>query len=356
MPLDELLLVTEARAAADDVLGSYLRLPVAKALDVGTRAGFDRAVAALAARLRRRAGPVDEAAVKAAMAKLDVDWTALSVARRKQLIAEAVVAAGGEVGQADDALAPEFERAAEDTVVQTRRRARTVGGLAVAAALNALDRRIIRHVRRSQAVFVQAEYATRATVLGEEAARIVAEGMLAGFGRADIARDLQRAATAAFAGRSAYYWEVVAASAVSTARSMGQISSMAEAGVERYVIEATLDEVTTDTCRFLHGKTFSVGDALRRFERIEAARTVDELKAAQPWVRQATDPDSGRSVLYVERSGRRTPIAEVARSGFGNKDDVGEFRRTADERAMLDMGVSFPPFHDLCRSCAVAAG
>ena len=354
MPPDELLLVTEARAAADAVLGSYLRLPVAKALDLGARAGFDRAVAAPAARLRRRVGPLDAAAVKAAMAKLDVDWSALPAARRKQLVAEAVAAARGEVDQAGEGLAPELERATADTVKQTRHRARAVGGLAVAAALNALDRRVIRHVHWSQVAFVQAEYGARAGVLGEEAARVVAEGMQAGLGRADIARDLERAATAAFAGRSAYYWEVVASSAVSTARSMGQISSMAEAGVERYVIEAVLDEVTTPCCRFLHGKTFSVGDALRRFERIEAARTVDELKAAQPWVRQATDPDSGRSVLYVERGGRRTPIAEVARSGFGVKDDVGELRRTADERAMLDMGVSFPPFHGLCRSQALA--
>ena len=37
MPPDGLLMVTEARAAADDVLGRYLRLPVAKALVRGKR-------------------------------------------------------------------------------------------------------------------------------------------------------------------------------------------------------------------------------------------------------------------------------------------------------------------------------
>ncbi len=49
---DRLLVVHEARVAADELVERFLRLPVAKAMNLGTRAGFDRAVALLAAQLR----------------------------------------------------------------------------------------------------------------------------------------------------------------------------------------------------------------------------------------------------------------------------------------------------------------
>ena len=194
------------------------------------------------------------------------------------------------------------------------------------------------------------DYGRRLDTLGEEARRIVAEGLEAGLGREDIAADLQRAAEHAIVTRPAFYWEVVAGAFIANGRSLAQVSAFAEAGIQRYVIEAVLDEVTTETCRFLHGKVFSVGDAIKRFERIEEMDRPEDIKAAQPWVRQALDPETGQSVLFVERDGTRTPIAEVSRSGLGSKDDVGELAHGRTERELMDLGVSFPPFHGLCRT------
>ena len=56
---DRLLVVHEARVAADELVERFLRLPVAKAMNLRTRAGFDRAVALLAAQLRRATGRAD---------------------------------------------------------------------------------------------------------------------------------------------------------------------------------------------------------------------------------------------------------------------------------------------------------
>ena len=72
---DRLLVVHEARVAADELVERFLRLPVAKAMNLGTRAGFDRAVALLAAQLRRATGRADVDAVREAVAVLDVDWS-----------------------------------------------------------------------------------------------------------------------------------------------------------------------------------------------------------------------------------------------------------------------------------------
>ena len=91
---DRLLVAHEARGAADELLGDYLRLPLRKAINLGTPGGFDRAVALLAARLRRATGRADVDAVRDAMAVLDVDWPRTTAAERRRLVSEAMAAAG----------------------------------------------------------------------------------------------------------------------------------------------------------------------------------------------------------------------------------------------------------------------
>ena len=223
-------------------------------------------------------------------------------------------------------------------------------GLAIAADFNALDRRIIKHLTESQANFVRDAYGRRNDAFGKEARRIVAEGLESGLGREDITRDLSRAAKKVIAGRGAFYWETVAGAFVANGRSFSQVSAFAEAGIQRYLIEAVLDERTTNTCRFLHGKTFSVGAALKRFDAIESLKQPEDVKSFQPWVREARDPKTGRTVLYVKKGARRVPVTEVVRSGLGKKDDTGQYRRSVGDQALMDLGLGFPPWHGLCRS------
>ena len=115
--------------------------------------------------------------------------------------------------------------------------------------------------------------------------------------------------------------------------------------------EAVLDEVTTDICRFLHGKIFAVSQGLKQFETVEA--NPDDLGNLAPWVRSARD-DEGRKTLFVEQNGKRRPIAEVTRSGFGTADSQGEYGRTLSNEELSNLGISYPPFHGLCRSDLVA--
>jgi SPP1 gp7 family putative phage head morphogenesis protein len=157
-------------------------------------------------------------------------------------------------------------------VATTRTDARRSQRLAIGAEFNAIDRRVIDHVTSSQGNFVRDEYGRRIESLGEEARRIVAAGLEEGLGRDDIAHALEQAARATLIDRAPFYWETVAASFIAQGRSYAQMSSYAEAGIRQYRIEAVLDEQTTNICRYLHGKTFSVADAIRRFDRIEHAR------------------------------------------------------------------------------------
>jgi len=349
---DELAVVRGVLELADDVLHG-LGLPLRKAMDLSTPRGFDRAVASLATRLRRATADSDGDAVRAAIEVLDVDWKATTAVQRRNLVAQALEAAGRRTPQIVQAVSAPLGEAAEEVASATRDHARSAHHLGIAADFNALDQRIIRHLVSSQANFVRDEYGRRLDDLGAEARRVVAEGLEAGLGQQEIAADLARAAENALVTRPAFYWEVVAGSFVSNGRSLAQISSYAEAGIQRYVIEAVLDEVTTETCRFLHGKTFSVGDALGRFVRIERLERPEEIKAEQPWVREALGPETGKKMLYVNKDGTRTPIAEVTRSGLGTPDDAGDFARGRREQELMDLGVGFPPFHGLCRSSTV---
>ncbi len=198
------------------------------------------------------------------------------------------------------------------------------------------------------------EYGRRLDAFGQEARRVVADGLERGLGRDDLAGELETAAQAALIERAPFYWEVVAASFIGQGRSFAQMSSYAEAGIQRYVIEAVLDEQTTNICRFLHGKSFSVGDALRRFERVERAESPEAIKQLIPWVRESLDPDTGNPKLWVDGGNGRMNVAEVTRSAFGTKDDRGEFKVLASDAALREVGVGFPPFHGLCRSTTIA--
>jgi hypothetical protein len=176
----------------------------------------------------------------------------------------------------------------------------------------------------------------------------VADGLERGLGRRDIAVALERAAENTLTGRTGYYWEMVAGAFTGRGRSFGLLSAFAEAGLERYRVEAVLDEHTTPPCRFLHGKEFTVRAGLGAFARAEAEP--ERLKELSPWVRERRDPDTGRRVLYVKRGDERLTLAEEIRSGLGVRDDVGEFRVRARDTDLGTAAVLFPPFHGACRS------
>ncbi|KAB2911243.1 MAG: head morphogenesis protein [Kofleriaceae bacterium] len=237
--------------------------------------------------------------------------------------------------------------AAMEVVSATRTVSRRHHRLAIGIEMNALDRRIVRHVTRSQALFVTDAYGRRLEELGVRAKEIVAAGLEAGHTRTEIAEALAAAAEGALTGRSRFYWEVVAGAFVGRARSFAQVSSYAEAGVERYRVQAVLDEATTLVCRFLHGKVFTVRASLAGFDRVERLSDPDDVKRASPWVRQKG------GVLFVEHATGRRELAGVVRSGSGVRDDVGEFHSRIDDAALEGLGIGPPPYHGLCRSTSV---
>ena len=341
---NQITLVGRARRAADEIIEHYYRIPVRKAYDLGSTRGFDRAVADLASELRAKIRASDEAAVRSVIEVLNVDWRTTTAPQRNNLVSQALNAAGRSVTIVPQKIQIVFDEAAEEVVKATRGAARSNQKLAIGADFNALDNRIVRHLKTSQANFVRDEYGRRHEAFGREARRIVSQGLESGLGQADIASDLRKAAQKHLAGKGSFYWDVVAGAFVGRGRSFSQLSAFAEAGIDRYVIEAVLDEVTTEICRYLHGKTFSVDRGIKLFEQVE--KNPDNIKDLNPWIRKGKD-EEGRTILYVNRGESRATIAEVARSGVGVRDDPGSFKRGLSERELMDHNIGPPPYHGL---------
>jgi hypothetical protein len=340
---DDLVALVRGREAADAMLAA-LRVPVTKALDPSTPRGFDAAVARLAAALRRRASAAEAEALVEALKALDIDWRGAAAGARRHAIERARTAAARVVDGVVARVRGSVGQAARDVVEATRSDVRRRQRLAIGADLNAMDTRAVAYLGRASELFVRDEYGQRLEAFGDAARRVVAGGLEQGLGRDDIAQELAAAADAALVRRSSSYWELVAASWIGEARSMSQISAYAEAGIERYVITAVLDEVTTDTCRYLDGKVLQTADAVRMFDRVAASDDPLALKTERPWVRERLGED-GRGVLRVGE----TELAIV-----GARDDRGAYARALPASDLAPAGIGFPPFHGFCRSTTVA--
>lgn len=348
---DDVETIVAAREAADAMLGA-LRVPIAKALDLSTPRGFDTAAARLGTELRRLAAVPETEAVRQALAGLDVDWRVTTPAQRSAVLRSALARAGRTAAQLSRRIEASLGRAASAVVHATRSDARQRQHLAVGADLNAVDHRAIAYLTRANALFVRDDYGLRVERFGEQARQIVARGLERGLGRDDIAEDLAEAADATLIARARSYWDVVAASFIGEGRSLSQISAYAEAGIDRYVLLAVLDEHTTDTCRFLDGKVLQTQDAMRTFDRLETSDEPLVIKRERPWVRERTG-DDGKRHLVVDRDGADTVLAVVERSGVGARDDRGAYSRALSGRELAPAGIGFPPFHGFCRTTTV---
>jgi SPP1 gp7 family putative phage head morphogenesis protein len=320
-------------------------------LDISNKAGFDRFVGAMAEKLRGKTREQEAAAVRAALATLDVDWSKTDRDSRRRLVNRAMEDAGRHMDLVPTKIETTLEVRAHD-VIETTRDSLRGRGVTIGANWNAMDNRISDHLVKSTGNFVTNEYRERNEAFGEEAKRIIEAGVERGAGRAELADELEAAARGKIEGRSNFYWEVIAGAFVGRGRSFSQLSGYAEAGIDEYEIVAMLDERTTQICRYLNGKTFSVRQGLDAFERQERISDPELIKKVAPWGRIAKD-GQGREMIYVNHQDGRRAVAVVERSGFGNRDDVGEFSRGRSSAELASLGLGFPPYHGLCRSTTV---
>ncbi|MCP4677373.1 MAG: head morphogenesis protein [Deltaproteobacteria bacterium] len=337
-------LVHKARVSAEEILDRYYRVHLRKAWELDSSRGFDGAVAELASLLRSTTEAADKAALKAVVDALDVDWHKTTAEQRSRLIDDALTAAGRKTVTIPQDIKAPLGDAADEVVSSTRAGVRSKHKLAIGADFNAVDKRIVDHLKTSEANFITDEYGVRLDDFGRKARGIVSHGIDQGLGNDDITAQLQKAAEANLVNRSKHYFQTVANSFIGRGRTFATLSSFNEAGIERYVYEAVLDEATTEQCRFYHGKVFTVNRGLNLFDRVDAEP--DMIKELTPWVRKGRDEDDNE-ILYVKRKEGITRLATIAEPGIGQRDKIGTYSNALKESQLSELGCVMPPTHGL---------
>jgi SPP1 gp7 family putative phage head morphogenesis protein len=340
---------------ADQVIYRELREdPVEKAIDPRSENGFLRIVSQVSRALRGVTSEAEKDAVRRAIDRLDVDWPHLDGEARRQVVRAANQALAGlpdvVLPKVDEVLGVEARR----VVLGTRASIERDFALKIDSDLSRTDERIAKFVAESQSNFIRDELGRRQANLSAKARQIASDGIAQGLGRDEISRQLAEAFRSTTASRNAFYWDVVASAFVNRARSYAEVSSYADAGISHYIVTAVLDEVTTEICRFLDGKRFSVGGAMEQFERVEHLHDPERIKLVQPWLKVGQD-SKGNRAIFVPREGRNLRVAIIERSGVGTRDDRGAFRSGLSSPRLEAVGVGLPPFHGLCRTSTVPA-
>jgi SPP1 gp7 family putative phage head morphogenesis protein len=344
-------LAAQGREAAEEILATVYGIEVRKALDPLKLRDFEQIVRSLAMSLRGHAVPVEDAALKQALAKLDARWTDLGPAARKRVIDEAARYLGPPVVAG---VLPKIQQtlsfAAKDIIPSAKKSAVHTFDLNISPNLGATDERIGNYVRVSSAHFIRNRYGDRMNQFADQARDIVAGGLERGSGSADIAEQLHnQLGTHAERGRS--YWNVVAMVFANRARTMTQLAAYHEAGIEAYRWESVLDEATSTVCRFMHGRRFPVHAAMQRFQDVESADRPEAVKELQPFVSMGRDGE--RAALVYGQGDSRSVVAHVTDDASGRRDETGSYANAMADDALAAAGISTPPIHGNCRSTIV---
>lgn len=344
-----------AAADAADQLLSYTRIPLVKALDPLDDADFVKMTAQLARELEGKRRELVEDDVIAAINKLDVAWTELTPAAQ----AAVIEATNRAIRAAEVRTLPVINEAIEtrftDTTVSSARSMAARFNLEIEVSTDLVDQKVVQAASRQEIYFTD-EFARRSDSFSKKGRDIIQRGLDQGLRSRDITADLQAAARQVNFKNSEHYMRVVSSQAMNSSRAYGALKGLREAEIYTYVFEAVLDERTTEVCRMMHGTVFRVDDALKRYDDIASSSDPEIVKDLKPWVRERTNPQTGKREMFVKtRNGTETVVAVIDEPGMGSADKVGEYSSKLAIPTMDQLGLSYPPLHGLCRSIILPA-
>jgi SPP1 gp7 family putative phage head morphogenesis protein len=339
----------------EEIIRRSFRVDIHKALNPLNDDDFIVIVGRLTRALVKSTKEDEGKALKAAIQALDVNWKNMTGTDRDRIIDASRIAIRNIPKKLIRPVKQELTIAGPRVVKGSRKgtKARLPIKLSnqIGVDMSLKDTRMTDWLVNSQSLFIRDEYGRRSARFSVLAREIVTEGLDSGLGRDSIAENLENRLMAAIGlEKSKSYWNMISGVFVNRARTWGQMASFQEAGIERMTFLAVMDEVTTEQCRALHGKTFDVSEGVRRYEETEASQDPEAVKDLTPWIHTGKD-GHGNKVLYVkDRGGRRTIVGTVVKSGVGKKDEKGKFKGLFSSKQLQAIGAFLPPLHSRCRS------
>jgi SPP1 gp7 family putative phage head morphogenesis protein len=348
--------LVEGIEAAEELASALLGFAVQKAIDPLSPSGFLLIGQKVAAELEKAVKGAEAQVIADVIHKLGFDW--------KKLSPDAATAAMNAVNKAiGDAYAKRVLPKIDDVLQvtgpkvmgATKASVKVNQKVQIKPELTQRDLAAEKAIRNSHVNFIRNSTGERAATLSKKARSMVATGLAQGLGTDKIGEDLH-AFFKENIPRPPSYWRTVADAFVGRARATSQIYAYQTAKIQSFEVVAVIDEVTTDQCRYMNGKVFSVSVGLALVESMNALEDPEDVKYAAPWIRKGKDPDGGGQRLFVPHSnGSTTTIAKIERSGVGRADDAGKFSGGKDPDGLGKLGVSLPPYHGRCRTVIVAA-
>lgn len=189
-------------------------------------------------------------------------------------------------------------------------------------------------LRRHNLYWIRTNY-TRNVREGIE--RATADALGQGLGRRALAAELRRRLGERFA-LTDNHWLTIASAGLNRTRNVAQVRTYEIAEITHYEILAVLDKRTSEVCRYMDGRVFSVETALSVVNELEAADTPEDVKRLMPWLRW----DEARQAPFARLAGRRVDLPRSgAESARANRD--------------VEKVAPLPPYHGRCRTTTVAS-
>lgn len=351
--------LTRTEAALDGLIGSTfgLRHVVQKAGD--NPLDRDDHTSAIRAALRQIlliTTPIEERAENQLLRSLAMrEWPRMTEAQRDKAIADAMGAITGLGVVLPPRIGSVLEAAGRKHITASKQAVRNQYALAVDPTFNAVDQRVLAHMRDSQALYIRDEYGRRAASYSAKARQIAARGVEEGLDKTDIAEEMVKAFRGTNAERSESYYRMAASVFMGRARSYATVTSFVECEIAYSEISAANHETTCDFCRSLDGETFAVAEQQRSFEDVASSEDPEDVKFKQPFVSKGKDA-AGEYLYFKNRDGSRTEVSRVIESAVGQKDAKGNYRPSMSGKQLSAKGVNTPPFHPHCFCLLVPAG
>lgn len=339
---------------AAEQLAKRFGINISKALDPLDPSDFVLICVRLGRALSGAAYGLEGDALRGAIETLDVDWPNITEAARDRVISAARGEVAGLASRVPGVVEPIFAASAVTMVTNTR--ISVVNNFDLATQLkheSPIDTDTIANVVTSQMVYVKDQYGTRADGIDAAAKEIVASGLERGLGRDDISEELSKRLGDMGVTRTDDYWKLIASDFANKGRTSTQLNTFERAEIDRFMFDAVMDQATSEICRFLNGRVFSVEKAAKRMRHSMTLTDPEEIRNVRPWVQSGASAN-GDPVLYFNRGGDRHTVAHVDQAGEGQLDRAGKYSKEMTNKELEAAGVNVPPLHSHCRSCIVA--
>ena len=346
VPIESLLV--DAHKAVDDLLSDIFKVhPV---LNPATRTGRAMMIRQTADAMVATVRPWEQRMTTAGNKFLKQNWPDMTATERRAAIQAASSRIKAVPVRSVKGINKVISIEGGRAMAGARRNAVDKFRLNIGANLTSPDREALRASQATSVRWLTNEYGVRATQFEADAQRIVQQGLAQGLGRGEISNDLRSAFGTRMAGRTDAYFRVFAGALVDRSRTRAELHSYREARITKYVASAVLDEVTTEFCRWVDGKVFEVERSLGLMDEADKpGLSVDEMKAANPWVSETRGP--GGEVSVGVRGGPE--LFTVQSSGMGTQAP-GQYRDSPAGRDPEGARVGPPPYHGNCRTTTAA--